>query len=159
MGEVGDTSTLTGGLTPFQFEPFGALLVWICFLAIAAVVVFIFVAIWLYRDAQSRGMSGALWVVILLIASFFFSFLGGVVVLVIYLVVRTGHPMYGAPAGYGYGYGPYAAYAPPYPPPPAPPAPPAAAAPPPSPAPTTCRSCGAPLMPNAAFCSNCGSKV
>ncbi|HLE54743.1 MAG TPA: zinc ribbon domain-containing protein [Thermoplasmata archaeon] len=155
-------SILTQGFTPLQFEPFGAFLTVICALVIAALVVFIFLAVWLYRDAESRGMSGGLWVVILLLASLFFSFLGLIVVLIIYLLVRGQHPYGSYPAGYGYGgYGsPYAppGYPPPMPPPPGP-APAGPAAPAPATRPTNCKSCGAPLAPNAAFCSNCGSKV
>ena len=152
-------SFLAQGFAPLQFEPFGAFLTVICALVIAALVVFIFVAVWLYRDAESRGMSGGLWVALLLLASVFFNFLGGFVVLIVYLLVRGQHPYGSYPAGYGYGY----PYAPPaYPPPMPPPSGPATAAPAgPAPAPqsTNCKSCGAPLAPNATFCSNCGSKA
>lgn len=155
-------AVLGGGLAPFQFEPIGTFLALACFLVIAALIVFVFVAIWMYRDAEGRGMSGALWVVLLLLASLFFSFIGGLVVLVIYLIVRTERPYGAYPGGYGYGYGGYPpAYPPPAYPPPAPtPATPAApAAPAPPRQPTNCKSCGAPLAANASFCSSCGSKV
>ena len=132
---------------PFIDTIFGLL----CALAVAAVVVFIIVAVWMYRDAESRGMSGGLWVVLLLVASFFASFIGGIIVLVIYLVVRNDHPV-----GYGRytGYPGYPGYPPPYSqpayPPPAPPAAPAGGA--------VCRNCGAPLDPGGSFCVRCGAK-
>lgn len=40
----------------------------------------IVLCIWVYRDAQKRGMNGALWLIIVLIA--------GIIGLIIYLVVR-----------------------------------------------------------------------
>ncbi len=151
--------------SPFQFGPFDAFLGAFCFVIIASLVVFVLVAIWVYRDAESRGMSGALWLVLLILASLFFAFIGGLVVLVVYLIVRSEHPvryyMAAAPPPY---------YAPAmYPPPAYPlgPAPPGATAAPPPPiqAQTTgapagsCRNCGAPLNPGAAFCGRCGARV
>ncbi len=150
---------MIGLLTPLQIDPFSSFLAVACALALAALVVFIFVAIWLYRDAESRRMSGGLWVVVLLLASLFFSFVGGIVVLVVYLLVRGSHPVGGMPGYYGYPYPP--AYAPAYPPPMAPP--PAATYTPPPAAPATppsnCARCGAPLEPRAMYCPNCGAKV
>jgi hypothetical protein len=46
----------------------------------------ILLCIWIYRDANSRGMSGLLWVILMIIGCFFF--LGWLLVLIIYLVVR-----------------------------------------------------------------------
>ena len=51
------------------------------------VVVLLFViglllAIWVYKDAERRGMSGVLWLIVVLIA--------GIIGLIIYLVVRKG---------------------------------------------------------------------
>src|SRR5512136_959842 len=139
------------GPSPFQFGPFDALLGALCFVIIGSLVVFILVAVWVYRDAESRGMSGALWVVLLVLASLFFAFIGGLIVLVIYLIVRAEHPrMYAAM--------PYPGYAPPMVPPPGPPP----AAPPPyvgASAATTCRNCGAPLGPGLTFCGRCGAHV
>jgi putative membrane protein len=43
-------------------------------------VIAILFCIWVYRDAESRGMSGALWLIIVLIA--------GIIGLIVYLVVR-----------------------------------------------------------------------
>lgn len=43
-------------------------------------IVAILLCIWVYRDAESRGMNGALWLIIVLIAS--------IIGLIIYIVVR-----------------------------------------------------------------------
>lgn len=43
-------------------------------------IIAILLCIWVYRDAQSRGMNGALWLIIVLIA--------GIIGLIIYVVVR-----------------------------------------------------------------------
>lgn len=51
-----------------------------CLIPIVWFIIAILLCIWVYRDAESRGMSGALWLIIVLIA--------GVIGLIIYLVVR-----------------------------------------------------------------------
>lgn len=133
--------------SPFQLGPFDALLGALCLVIVASLVVFVLVAVWVYRDAESRGMSGALWVVLLVLASLFFAFIGGLVVLVIYLIVRAEHPMmYAVPA--------YPGYPPPMMAPPAPPPPVGGSA-----AFTTCRNCGAPLAPGMVFCGRCGARA
>jgi heme/copper-type cytochrome/quinol oxidase subunit 2 len=43
-------------------------------------VIAILLCIWVYRDAESRGMNGVLWLIIVLIA--------GIIGLIIYLVIR-----------------------------------------------------------------------
>lgn len=43
-------------------------------------VIGILICVWVYRDAESRGMNGALWLIIVLIAN--------VVGLIVYLIVR-----------------------------------------------------------------------
>ncbi len=140
------------GAVPFQLGPFDAFLGALCFVIIASLVVFVLVAVWVYRDAERRGMSGTLWVVLLVLASLFFAFIGGLIVLVIYLIVRAEHPVM-------YGMHPYAAYPPPMVPPPGP-VPPAVPPPPTvGAAATTCRNCGAPLAPGATFCGRCGARV
>ncbi len=128
---------LLSGLS-FQvgFLAFGA----ICAFAIAWLVIFILIAIWVYRDAESRGMGGALWLIIVILL--------GIIGLIVYLIVRGSHPVGGTAA-------PYAAYPPQYPPPAYPPQqPPAAPA-----GAATCKNCGSPLNPGAAFCPRCGAKV
>lgn len=111
----------------------------ICGFLIAWLVIFIVIAVWVYRDAESRRMSGGLWLIIVILL--------GLIGLIVYLIVRADHPVGGTPP-------PYAAY--PYAPPPAySPTPPAAAAG----AAATCRNCGSPLSPGAGFCPRCGAKV
>ncbi len=93
-----------GGIT----SGFLGFLIAICLITLVLVIL---VAIWMYRDAQSRRMDGTVWVVLLVLASVFGGLLGLVIVTVIYLVVRGNHPIGG---GYPVGYGPYpgAAYPP-----------------------------------------------
>ena len=66
-------------ILPGQLEWFfiGGLL---CLLPIVWFIVSILLCIWVYRDAESRGMSGVLWLIVVLIA--------GIIGLIIYLVVR-----------------------------------------------------------------------
>ena len=116
-------------------------------------VIGILIAIWVYRDAQSRGMSGVLWLIIVILTSW--------IGLIIYLVVRS--PKVAPPQmAYG-GMAPPPAYG--APPPPAYGAPPGYGAPPPGapPAPpqmsTNCRYCGAPLPPGAMVCPRCGGRL
>lgn len=52
----------------------------ICLIPIIWFVIGILLCIWVYRDAESRGMSGVLWLIVVLIA--------GIIGLIIYLVVR-----------------------------------------------------------------------
>ncbi|MGQ0798379.1 MAG: zinc-ribbon domain-containing protein, partial [Methanobacteriota archaeon] len=107
-------------------------------------------------DAESRGMNGTMWALLLVLLAIFTGLIGGIILLVVYLVVRGNHPVGGRPmyAPYGYpppGYPPYAGMPPPAPPP-APPVQPSGTT-------TTCRSCGAPLPAGVAFCPNCGTKL
>ncbi|HYM40044.1 MAG TPA: zinc ribbon domain-containing protein [Thermoplasmata archaeon] len=145
--------SLPAGASPFQLGPLDAFLGALCIAAIASLVIFILIAVWVYRDAQTRGMDGNIWAIAFVLAGFFLPFVGGLVVLIVYLIVRAERPvMYpvGVPAA------PYAG--PPTYPPPAPPpgAPRVQAAPPAS---LRCRSCGTPLNPGAAFCPYCGTRV
>jgi len=118
-------------------------------LALLYLAVAIWVLIWVYKDAQSRGMNGALWVILV-----FFLHLFG---LVIFLLVRSGHPVLkpektqGAPAAPT----PPPAATPPAPPaaPPAPPVPPAPSSPP------DCSKCGQPLQKDWVACPRCGEKL
>lgn len=97
---------LETGLQIFGFE-FIAFFLALCVIGLAALVL---VALWMYRDAQSRGIEPAIWLVVLILATVFVGILGVVVVLVAYLIVRGSHPVGGAMP---YGYPPYAAV--PYP--------------------------------------------
>ena len=101
-------------------------------------VIWIAIAIWVYRDAEERGMSGALWLIIVILI--------GLIGLIVYLVVRTDKPQY----GYYPQQQPYQQY-PQHPqqPPPAQPQPDV----------RFCSNCGASLPAGAGHCPNCGTKV
>ncbi len=124
-------------MTAFQVEfLFGGA---ICALIVGLWVIFLLIGIWVYRDAESRGMSGVLWLLVVLVT--------GLIGLIIYLVVRHDkRPMMPPPA-----YGPQGWAAPP--PGGMPPAEPGPAAP------AYCKNCGSALPPGATFCAKCGAKV
>jgi hypothetical protein len=78
----GPTVLDTGPNNFFWGAGFGFLsIVWVLFLILG-----LLLCVWIYRDANSRGMRGILWVIAIIIGSLFF--LGWLVVLVIYLLVR-----------------------------------------------------------------------
>ena len=58
-------------------------------------IIAILACIWIYKDAEKRGKSGAVWVLILILASFFGSFIGFIIVIVIWLATRP--PIGGVP--------------------------------------------------------------
>ncbi|UCG70699.1 MAG: hypothetical protein JSV09_06705 [Thermoplasmata archaeon] len=60
-------------------------------------IIAILIAVWLYKDAEKRGKSGALWVVILIVAALLFSIFGIIGVIVIWILVRPPIGMAGAP--------------------------------------------------------------
>ena len=39
----------------------------LCIIPVMILIVFILIAIWVYRDAESRGMSGVLWLIIVIL--------------------------------------------------------------------------------------------
>jgi len=89
-------------------------LAFVCVFMIAMIILSIVIGIWVYRDANSRGMEGALWLIVVLI--------GGLIGLIIYLIIRRDHPVGGFqypgyPPGYyqpaGYLPGNYPLYPPP----------------------------------------------
>jgi len=51
-----------------------------CIIPIVWFIIAILLCVWVYRDAESRGMSGALWLIIVIIT--------GILGLIIYLIVR-----------------------------------------------------------------------
>jgi len=63
-----------------QGELFLGLGLLFCLIPIVWFVIAILLCIWVYRDAESRGMNGVLWLIIVLIA--------GIIGLIVYLVVR-----------------------------------------------------------------------
>jgi hypothetical protein len=151
---------MVSGLLPLQVIFGMEWLVFLVLILLVPLILFVFVAVWMYRDANSRGMSGGIWVLVLVLASLFGSFIGGLIVLIVYLVVRESHPIGGRLYGYGYGYPPPAYGYPGYPPPAYPSYPPQGY--PPAPAPSAsgrCPRCGAGTNPGARFCASCGSPL
>jgi ABC-type transport system involved in multi-copper enzyme maturation permease subunit len=69
--------SLTQTVQQYFFVPFFFLLILFIFFWF---VVGILICLWVYRDAKSRGMEGALWVLIVLVAN--------VIGLIVYLIVR-----------------------------------------------------------------------
>ena len=63
-----------------------------CGVIIGTIVVSVLIGIWVYRDANSRGMEGVLWLIVVLV--------GSLVGLIIYLIVRRDHPKGGVQGGY-----------------------------------------------------------
>lgn len=51
------------------------------FLSLVLLVIWIFVIVWVYRDAERRGMNGILWALLV--------FIGNIIGLLIYLIVRS----------------------------------------------------------------------
>lgn len=60
-----------------------------CALYGAVIIVIIAIAVWVYRDAEKRGMNGALWLIVVLV--------GSIIGLIIYLIIRRDHPIGGRP--------------------------------------------------------------
>jgi hypothetical protein len=67
-----DAGQSLGGF--FRFIPF-------VFMPLALLALWVFVIVWVYRDAQKRGMNGLLWALLVLI--------GNIVGLIIYLIIRN----------------------------------------------------------------------
>ena len=55
----------------------GPVLIWLIFAIV--------IAVWMYKDAESRGESGVLWLIIALIA--------GIIGLIIWLIIRRDKPV------------------------------------------------------------------
>jgi hypothetical protein len=105
------------------------------FFGLMFLVIWIFVALWAHRDAESRGMEGILWGLVV-----FFTHLIG---LVIYLVVRTNHAVLPASKSQA-----------PTPPPPA-----GETAAPSVQATPVCKSCGSPVEKDHVYCAACGRNL
>jgi len=104
---------------PWEFWGIGIAILAICMIII--LVIAIAIAVWLYKDAEKRGKSGALWVVLLIVAALVFNIIGVIAVIIIWILVR---PPLGMPGGPPPQYGPppqqpgYPPQQPPYYPPP-----------------------------------------
>ena len=154
LAPAGVFNGLFHGTSPFHFDRIhiGAW-PWIGFAGVfglAMLALGIAILVWVYNDAEKRGLNGLLWAILV----FFLHVLG----FIIYLVVRSSHPEKAKTAV-------SPAAGPPPPPPPAqapipvPPVPgPSLAPPPPAPQPAGCPQCGKPVAPAHAYCPTCGTK-
>ena len=95
-------------------------------LSLAMLVLWIAVIVWVYRDAERRNMNGVLWALLV--------FFGNLIALLIYLIVRSDHPLSETSQAS---------------------APPASA----SAAPQTCPSCSKPVSVGYAYCPHCGAAL
>jgi len=77
-------------MIPLPIEQFEWLVGVFCLIPIVFFVISILLCVWVYRDAESRGMSGVLWLIVVLIT--------GIVGLIIYLIVRKEKTTAPAPA-------------------------------------------------------------
>jgi hypothetical protein len=51
-------------------------------------IIAILLCIWIYKDAEKRGKSGALWVLILILGTLFLNIIGLIVIIIVWLAVR-----------------------------------------------------------------------
>lgn len=51
-------------------------------------IIAILLCIWIFKDAEKRGKSGGLWVLLLILATLFFNIIGLIVIIIIWLAVR-----------------------------------------------------------------------
>jgi len=63
---------------------------------VVSLVIAILACIWIYKDAEKRGKQGILWVLLLILAAIFLSFIGLIIVIVVWLAIRP--PIGGKPA-------------------------------------------------------------
>lgn len=97
MNAVAQLEDLEG--EEWAFFGLGLAIVAICMVII--LVIAIAIAVWLYKDAEKRGKSGILWVVLLIVAALVFNIIGVIAVIIIWLLVRPPLTMPGAPPQYG----------------------------------------------------------
>lgn len=74
---------------------FGLGLTMCLIIVIIPIIIAILVAIWIYKDAEKRGKSGAMWVILLILASLLLSFIGFIIVLIVWFAIRP--PIGGEP--------------------------------------------------------------
>jgi hypothetical protein len=82
------------GGSEWVFFGLGLTMCLIVFLLIPLIIALL-ACIWIYKDAEKRGKSGAIWVLILILASVFGNFIGFIIVIVIWLAIRP--PIGGVP--------------------------------------------------------------
>jgi len=78
---AGTIETIRDGVGSVHFGPWGFPFRSISFLSFLFLILWIVVIVWVYRDAERRGMNGVLWALLVLI--------GNVIGLIIYLILRT----------------------------------------------------------------------
>ena len=72
-----------------EFAGFLGLGLLICFvMTILPIILAIAFAIWIYKDANKRGKEGIIWAMILLLVTIFLSFIGLIIIVVIWLAIR-----------------------------------------------------------------------
>jgi hypothetical protein len=57
-------------------------------IVVVPLVIAILACIWIYKDAEKRGKQGILWVLLLILAAIFLSFIGLIIVIVIWIAIR-----------------------------------------------------------------------
>ncbi len=77
---VAQNETDIGDDWGWEWLGFAGLGVFICFIPVIAVIIAIAIGVWMYRDAEKRGESGALWLII--------GIVGGIIGLIVWLIVR-----------------------------------------------------------------------
>jgi len=93
-------STVVSASDPYEYEWteynqdmfntfFGLGLTMCLVIAIVPLVLAIVAAIWIYKDAEKRGKSGILWVILLIVLTLFLNFIGFIIGIVVWLVVRS----------------------------------------------------------------------
>jgi len=118
-----------------------------CAFWIAWLVIWILVAVWVYKDAESRRTNGMLWAIIVILL--------GLIGLIIYLIARPSGPLQPYQAYPGYAGYPQAQYAPPGYAPQAPPQPVQPPMQPPVQQPMQPQM-QAPAATGATYCPRCG---
>lgn len=84
---------------PFFFEGINeviGLTLMICFIVVLLpIIISIVLAIWIYKDANKRGKEGIIWAIILVLVTLFLSFIGLIIIIIVWLVIRP--PIGGEP--------------------------------------------------------------
>ncbi len=84
---------------PFFFEGINnviGLTLMVCFIVILLpIIIAVIAAIWIYKDANKRGKEGIVWAIILVLVTLFLSFIGLIIILVVWLAIRP--PIGGEP--------------------------------------------------------------
>jgi hypothetical protein len=52
------------------------------------IIIAVLIGVWVYQDANSRGMNGTLWLVLVIVGAFLGGIIGLIIIIIIYFVVR-----------------------------------------------------------------------